>query len=279
MSGLFAQNKDSLNIQNIDISSKKFYYQIGVGYNFSSGIGSFPSTVTNKDGSTSKENNLGSYGKSFDISFGLGKKVTRNLGLEMELGYMFGSAITVDNQYYITNVANPYIEKEHAEFTASTFRINPKFVFEIPFAKENAFYSKIGYLIGFGNAKATYTESLAFDNGNTGAASYSRLRTGGLISGSSMALGVRFKVEHTLSFFVELTGNNLHRTFKKDDMTEAIENGTNVLSSKSVYQTQTVFVTQATTTASPDQSQPYQYPAYRSNYSTVGFRLGFVKHF
>ena len=276
---LFAQNKDSLTSKKTDISTKKFYYQIGIGYNFNSGIGSFSNNTKNADGSTSKQLFRASLGKGFDIAFSLGKKITQNFGLEMELGYILGSANTENNQFYETNFGNPLTVKQRVEYTANTFRINPKFLFEVPFAKGNAFYSKIGYMIGFGNAKTTISEDWYFVNGSTGNGNYTRARTGGLVSGSTLALGVRFKLEHDACFFMEFTGNNLHRSFKEDRMTESNENGKNTLDSKTVYQTETVFVKNATTTLNPDQSQPHQYPSYRVSYSTVGFRIGIVKHF
>jgi hypothetical protein len=278
-SDLVAQNNDSLNSKKIDLSTKKFYYQFGIGYNFNSGSAYFVNTTTNEDGSSSKNNFSGSLGKSFDLSFALGKKVTQNLGLEMDLGYMWGGTNTENNQFYEANSGNPLTVKQKVEYTANTFRINPKLVFEIPFAKGNAFYSKLGYMIGFGNSKATYTENWDFYDGSTGTGDYTRIRSGGLVSGSTMALGVRFNVERDLSFFMELTGNNLHRTFKRDILTASNENGKNTLSSKSVYQTQTIYVKNATNTPNPDPNQPHQYPADLVGYSTVGFKIGIVKHF
>jgi len=277
---LNAQNKDSVSSKPSDLASKKFYYQFGLSYNLSSGTGSFTNNVANKDGSSSKDYFLGSYGKGTGIFFSLGKKLNKNLGLEIEACYLAGSKNKEKNQYYVTSSSIPYLDNQDQTFKSNTIRFNPKIVFEIPFKKENAFYSKIGYLVGFGNGIRHSDEQFFLDNGQTGKGSYEWRLTGGMVSGSTMALGIRVKVEKNLSFFAEISNNNTHRTFRKSTMIQATENGTNVLDSRSVYSKETDYVDKATYSAgAQDPNKPYQYPAYRSNYSSVGLRIGFIKHF
>jgi len=71
-----AQTKDSLSQQSIDILNKKYYFQMGIGYNFAAGIGELRNYLETDDYSTSETHFLSSYGKGVDISCGLGRKFT-----------------------------------------------------------------------------------------------------------------------------------------------------------------------------------------------------------
>lgn len=275
----FAQNQDSLNPK--PVSDKKYYYQMGIGYNFFAGIGVRSNNSTDRSWNYTQANHNASYGKGFDISFGLGVKAARNLALELEIGYLIGAKDKEDDQYYDTTYAYPLIIKEKRSFKANTFRINPKFVFEIPLKNDHCFYSKIGYMIGVGNAKSSTQSQWYYDNGWYGEGSFERTYTGGIVSGSTMALGFRFATkEEDTYFFMELTGANLHRTFKKGTMTTAIANGQNDIDNQPDFYKEFIYVDQAEyNLKGRDLYEPRQIPAYRANYSSVGFRLGFAKYF
>ena len=276
---VFAQNNDSLNQKSTRILNKKFYFQIGIGYNFPTGLGTLGVTQQDVAGNTSKKYLHSSLGQGVDIGLGLGRKLSQNLGVEMELGYISGTGQSFESQFYINNTPDPYLDKQHNTYTANTFRINPKLLFEVPFKDQNAFYAKLGYLVGFGKETRSATDDWVYNSGQENTGEFKWETTGGVVSGSTMALGFRFLAEKDVSFFMELTGNNLHRTFKKTTMTEASENGKSFLSSKSVYDTETIYVHNAESSTTIDSTKPYQYPAYRSNYSSVGFRIGLIYHF
>ena len=276
---LNAQDIDSAKLKPIDISKLKFYYQLGLGPNFSSGIGSFSNYSESNDGTVTQGNKLGSFGKGFDISFLLGKKVAKNFGIEMEIGYLIGGKNKEENQFYVTSFPYNYNVKQELTYNANTFRINPKFVLEIPIANTSAFYCKLGYMIGFGKLKIVAAEEAYYENGQKGQGNYEWERLGGIVSGSTTAFGFRFKVEKDVSFFIEVTGNSLHRKFEKSIMTQSIENGQNTLATRSVYSKNIVYEDKSTSTSSPDFTRPRSAPSFRSNYSSVGFKLGFVKHF
>lgn len=278
---IFAQNKDSLKFNGAPVLVKKFYYQVGFGYNFSSGIGMFESHIETRDGSYSSEAVNASYGKGVDLSLAFGGKFNNNFGLEVEFGGIIGSANTVQNQYYVLNAPYvPFLDKQENNYRANTFRFNPKLVFEVPFEGVNAFYGKIGYMVGFGNAKRVANEDIFFDSGVRGKGNFEWNYTGGVVTGSTISLGLRFNVEKDLSFFMEVTGNSLHRSFKKATMTTAVVGDQNILPSLTVYSKETVYVDKATyTSASQNADQPNEAPSYRSNYNTAGFRIGIIKHF
>jgi hypothetical protein len=276
----FAQNKDSLKTTSPDIGTKKFYYQFGVGYLFNAGIGYNTHYVQTKDGNYSTDNYKASFGKGFDISFAMGGKFTSNLGLEVELGYTVGGKNITESQYYISGVAYPLTVKETISYRANTLRANPKLVFEIPISKVNAFYGKLGYLIGSGKTLMEGQEEWLFDNGAKGSGSYERRFSGGMVSGSTFALGFRFEAEKDVSFFIEVVGNNLHRKFDRSVLTQSIANGENVLADVSYYYRQTNFVEKAVYPAGPiDEDKPRELPSYLANYSSTGFKFGFIKHF
>jgi hypothetical protein len=275
-----AQKKDSLQLNTIKIPDRKFYYQLGVGYHFSAGVGTLQNYKENKDGSSSIQNMNGSWGKGIDIGFGFGVKITKSMAFELELGGVVGGKNKEENQYYVTTFSTPYTLKESSIFKANTFRFNPKIVFEVPIKGENAFYGKIGYLIGFGNAKEIIDAEAYYNSGQKGTGSYEWKISGGIVSGSTMALGFRIKTEEDISFFMEITGNNLHRTFTESSMVESVENGQNTLNTRSIYSKEVIYVDKVETPAgTPDPTKPRQLAAYRASYSSVGFRIGFVRHF
>ncbi len=276
-----AQNIDSVRLKPIDIGSSKVYYLMGIGYNFSAGIGSFRNYVESSSGSSTTQNINGSWGKGFDLVFALGKKMNKNLGIELELGYLIGGKNKEGNQYYVTSYAVPYIVKQDATYKANTFRFNPKIVIEIPFKNTNAFYCKIGYMLGVGKAKISTEEDVYFENGQQAKGSFEWERIGGVVSGSTTALGVRFKTSEDVSFFMELSGNSLHRKFTEQTLVKSIINNQNKLDETSVYEKELIFVDKSTTylNVTPNPDQPRTSPAYRTSYSSVGFKVGFIKHF
>lgn len=276
----FAQKKDSLGSTSV-AKGKQWYYQIDIGYNFVAGNESLLNETYYRDGTYSKEYTNMSFGKGFNIALGVGKKLNKNLGIELELGYVIGGKNVVENQYYYTEVANPFIEKQSISYKANTFHVNPKIMLEVPFEKGNALYGKIGYLLGTGKAQSNYKLDWDFDNGQAATGTIERVYTGGIISGSTMAAGFRFGSGEAGSyFFIEATGNNLHRTFAKNTITESFINGYDVLEGVPAYYTQTVYIDKVTYNTEPiDENKPYVAPSFRSNYSSVGFRLGIIKYF
>jgi opacity protein-like surface antigen len=280
-SNAFAQNKDSTNSKPKDIQSSKFYYQIGIGYNFSSNGETFTQKKEYKDDTYELTRVPGSWGKGFDIGFGLGCKITRTLGIELELGYLIGSKIKEENQFNLSYNGIPGVDKQSATYKANTFRINPKIIFEIPLKNENSFYGKIGYQLGFGNGKIDWEETASYSNGGTGTGSYEFTRTGGLISGTTTALGFRFKVEKNISFFMEATANNLSRKFTKSELTYCVENSQNTIDSRTTYFKETHYLDNIMVDPNVpiDTSKPREILSFRSNYSSVGFRIGFITHF
>lgn len=273
------QSNDSLLTKSTTVLDKKFYYQLGAGFNFASGIGTFRNHIENDDFSTSDNNFTGSFGKGFDIAFGLGHKLTQSFGIEVEVGYTRGSGNIEENQYFFTTSAMPPIINQTVSNRANTLRINPKLLFEVPFKKVNAFYSKLGYMFGTGNGKVSIEETWNYQ-GYDGKGTFEWKQTGGMVSGSTMALGLRFLVDKDISFFMEITGMNAYRKFKKSSLIESIVNNNNTIDFSPVYYKEIIFVDELHTEPnSLDLTKPREVLAFRSNYSNVGFRIGFISHF
>ncbi len=277
----FGQTKDSLNPPPLKLTGKKLYCQFGVGYLFNSGVGRFENYSIDKNGNSTIEYVPGSWGKGFDLSFALGKKMTPNLAVELELGYIVGGKNTEQNEFYVPNNGMPLTIKQEASYKSNTFRINPKFVFEVPFHKVNAFYARIGYLVGFSKATSEVDEQWIFENGGKGTGSFGYSYSGGLVSGSTLGLGLRFRAEENTSFFMEINGSNLHRTFEERNLETSSANGKNNLSIIDPYYKQTIYVDKASFPAENaiDLGKPRERPTYRSSYSSVGFRIGFITYF
>lgn len=273
------QVKDTLN--SIPLKAKKNYFQMGIGFNFASGIGTRRNYVENLDSSSSLEYSKGSYGKGFEISMSFGRMVTKNFGLEMGLGVIIGSKNKEENQYITNYNGIKGVDKQSFYFLAHTFKVNPKIVFEVPLKNDNAFYGKFGYVFGVGNGRGYAEENVTFTNGQKGEGSYEWRKRGGIVSGSSINLGFKIKTEVDSYFFIELTSNNLSRKFKHNSMIYSYENGQNTIDSRTVYSKETIYEDKVTTdpNAVVDPDQPKKLTAYLSSYNSCGFRIGFVANF
>ncbi len=254
---------------------------MGIGYNFTTGIGTSKDYVENMDSSYSTHYSRGSYGKGADISLGFGRMMSKNFGMELGIGVIIGAKNKENNQYLVSYNGISGIDQQSKYYLANTFKFNPKIVIEVPLKNEHAFYGKIGYVFGFGNTKIHADEITNYSTGEVDNGTYEWAYKGGFVSGSTTSLGFKLKAEKDAFFFIELTSENLSRKFKKGSMTYSVENGQNTLNSRSVSSKEILFEDKVTTdpNGTPDQNQPKKYAAYRYNYSSVGFKIGFVANF
>ncbi|HVD96781.1 MAG TPA: hypothetical protein VNB90_01170 [Cytophagaceae bacterium] len=269
--------RDSLRID------KRFYFNIGVGYNFVSGTGETAQYKEYTNGSFDVTNVKYSYGKGASLSVALGKMINKNLGFEVKLGYMGGGKNNHTSTYYDTSsTGDPYALEQDFSYFANTFFINPQIVLEAPFSQGHALYSKVGYLVGAGKATLALKETPNFytiPNQVAQSGEFDWAYTGGLVSGSTLSLGIRLKIDNTASFFMEATGNSLHRTFTETHRTKAEKNKQDILNTFSKYNSEIDFVSTASEPKQIDYNVPRKEPAYRANYSSAGFRIGFQFYF
>ncbi len=240
---------------------------LGIGY--FGGVGTEDFTVVNQNlSNTTYTFKNGSWGKGIYLKLGYSYKIHPSLALGIEGGYLMGLDKDLKN-HYANNSSSTY---QVLSCRANNWRAIPYAQFEVPVNKDAAIYAKLGYVFGFGKMKYTSNER----NGNDEAI-YKYDRSGGLLHGTNMALGYRFKKGDLTTFFVELNFCQLQQKVEQDLMVKAEVNGHDVLSQIKKYYTNTEYVDELTVSSNsqqPNLDQSRKKLTYQSIHSAVGVVFG-----
>jgi hypothetical protein len=259
----------------INITRKSF--SIGIGGNIGFGTEDFTKAHESQTETYYYYNN-GSWGKGIDISLNYNYKIHPNIGLGINAGIFTGTKTSIDNQYY--NDSTQTIIKEEFSYKANYIKISPFVLFDAFVSRNNAFYAKIGYVLGSGKMKTTFEDAFNGPSGKFGA-TIKREITGGMIHGTQFALGFRAKVGTDVSFFTELNVNTLTQKVKEDNMVSATSQGSSILQYFDTYNTKTIFVDEikvADANSSPDLSKPRESLSYNAIYNSIGLQVGLCFH-
>ncbi len=172
----------------------------GLGYGMRAG-GMVLGSNQNSDGSSTIMK--GSYGAGITPHISIGYLFSRNAGVELTVGHLFGRrTMTFDAQGNASGVTL---------FSANSFYLNPSFVFRAAGEGDNFFvpYAKVGMFLGLANSGYQFSHTdftTSPDNELTGVNETEFKVRGGIATGFTSALGVDVMLSNRFAVFGELNG-------------------------------------------------------------------------
>jgi len=240
--------------------SQGFYAKLGGGYAMGMNKQSMPfnynSTNTN-DGTTISQ-----------FWYSLGKGITP----ELEAGYMFnghfGFGINATYLYGTNNTRyDKYVDAEndgYEYFYSRMVLISPHFILQ-PLNSDFSPYCKLGGTIGFGKyyRKSEYNDS-----------KMTRVFSGGIPVGGSIAVGFDYSLSESVSFYAELNSLIMSWAPEKGEITQYINEGEDELPELTLSERETVFVeTREPADYNPEEPSVGLKTYY--NFNNIGLRAGF----
>jgi len=209
----------------------KFYHKINVGYSFKAGGAYYTQLEQNFTGGNIETRVPFSYGKGFNISYGLGYMFHPNIGVELTASYLIGGVNEGINIYYESNGPNPYTVRQVDDYKSNMFRLSPSFIVAAQ-GKKISPYCKFGLLVGWGTAREDIDETANFQNGGTpGSGKFVWKYSGFSGVGITSAAGIKIKANPLFDVFIELNQINFSAAPKKASRTTSDINGQSNLSS------------------------------------------------
>ncbi|MFC1731932.1 outer membrane beta-barrel protein, partial [candidate division KSB1 bacterium] len=248
--------------------SQGTYFNINGGYGFkksSQNIDYYEFyNYTVGTNSTTREQIKVSLGKGINVGGTLGHMFTENIGAELGISYLFGGKSKAEDQWV----------GGKADYTLKSkmLRFNPSIVIASGRDGINP-YAKFGLIIGTGSILYKYEEN---SGGNV--LKYKQKLKGGLALGCTAGLGAIYSLSDLMSFFAEINMVNLSYAPKKGEITEATNNGTDLLPTATTKEKEVEFVDEYTTdnnTPLPD-SQPDKHLKTRFPFGSIGINVGLI---
>lgn len=200
-------------------------------------------------------------GKGVNVGVLAGYMFNKNIGAELGINYLMGSNTSFSQNYLNgTNITN--------EIKGKMLQFKPTLVLTAGYSKINP-YAKFGLTLGSASAESKYSETQGGDNFNM-----TREIEGGMSLGFHSGLGLNYALTSKLSLFGEVLYTGI--TFRPETatVTEATENGVNVLPFMDVNDTQTEFVDEFYTGTPNNSNTPNKEAAIDIPFNNLGFNVG-----
>lgn len=221
------------------------------------------------------------------VPFSLGSGITagvaggymfnNNIGFELNLSYLIGSAQTLTNNS-TTNSAGTNSTLE--TYTANMFIVNPMLVLQVHTGGAMSVYTRFGPVIGLAPTIAAENTSIALldTNGSGKLAPITtiekRTSSGGIALGFKAAGGVIFEVSPTVAINIEINYMALSYAPDQEILTSSKTGERNNLTGLTVSQTQTSYVDSYSTATVSDPTQPQQALKLYYPFSNLGLQAG-----
>ncbi len=293
----------------VNTQAQGIYFGLGGGYGFAAAkadFGSYPieageskstQTVTNGtvQSSTLYTANSFSLGKGINLGLFGGYMINKNVGVELGIGYLFGSSTQSTEENDQTNISSgsfqPTVTETSTSITTvivkgSMLRLTPSLRLQCGEAKIHP-YAVVGLIIGvagkftknseditsYANSQSTGTPPAPQPNSDdVNILTYN----GGISFGFHGAVGVNYLLTEKLGIFAELAGNYQDFSPDKGVLTTSTTNGSDNLPKMTVNETQTTYSSTFTSTSGGPATPgtPYGAPSFHIPFSSYGFTIG-----
>jgi outer membrane protein W len=235
----------------IGLTAQSLYVDVHAGYGFPAARqnlgGNTKSTTSGSVTTTENTSRSVSLGKGIQPGVAVGYMFTPNIGAEIGINYLLGTATKFVNE----DTKPTSSDKSEISVKGSMIRIIPAVKFTISENKMRP-YIRTGLIIGVAT-KALVSITDESVNGSTSSSSESAVEySGGLSLGFHGAMGVNFMLSDNLGIFAEVTGYYQNWAPKKALQTKATLDGQDQLGTMDIRDKETDFEKSYT----EDNSQP-----------------------
>lgn len=206
-----------------------------------------------------------SLGEGMNIGGTLGYMVNKNIGFEFGISHLFGSK-TNAMEWETSGTFN-------SSFSASMTRFNPGLIIAAGFKKINP-YAKFGILLGSGEINYGAKQ---VKNGDEMLMNLQL--NGGTAFGLNTSIGALFSMNNNMSFFAEITSNNLSYSPTRGAYTVVTYNETDILSQLTVKEKEIEFVNSYEPKNYRNDSMPTLALKERYPFGSLGLNMGLKYNF
>lgn len=205
-----------------------------------------------------------SHGQGFNIGGAAGYMFNKHIGAEIGISYLWGKTFEARNHSELTN--------EKYTLSSNMLRLLPSIVLQIGLEKFNP-YAKFGVVFGIGNV--SYTSEDYYVAQTTETKYY-----GGMAFGINAVIGTDFRLNDRFSLFGEINTMNMSYGPTKNEITEATENGQDILPNLRVYDKEVEYVDSYVkkpynpNNPEPDYNQPRQEMKFKLPFGSIGLNIG-----
>lgn len=199
-------------------------------------------------------------GKGVNVGVLAGYMFNKNIGAELGINYLMGSNTSFSQNYFNGSKTN--------EIKGEMLQFKPTLVLTAGYSKINP-YAKFGLTIGSASAESKYTQTQGANNFNM-----TTEIEGGMSLGFHSGLGLNYALTSKISLFGEVLYTGI--TFRPETatVTEATQNGINVLPYMNINDIQTEFVDEYYTGTPNNSNTPNKEDAIDIPFNNIGFNVG-----
>ena len=261
-------------------AQKGAFVTVNAGYGFRLGSQtSFDANYSSNNSSSKSEQVYMSLGKGFNFGGSIGYMFNQNLGVELGVTYLIGAETTFSEKENYSSGSYTSMYNYTTSISAKMLQFKPTLIFCTGLGKIKP-YAKFGAVLGKG---AIYGESAykssyydPYYGGDTYKSTHKMKLNGGLAFGVNAAMGVTFPIGSRVQMFSEITMINMSYAPTKGELTEATQDGTNVLPDIPVRYKKTEFVDSYTYSysSSPSESEPDKELKQKLPFGSIGANIG-----
>lgn len=259
------------------VSAQNLYAGFQAGY----GIG-MPTdvvgttTVVSSTGDQTETNVYGSYGGGLNLGLNVGYNFSEYFGAELGFNYFMGSTVTSTDVTVPTGTVV-------VTGKSTQMRLTPLLV--VSTGGDVALYGKAGFVLPVGGS--TTAELRNTTNPITGEVQQDFESKGAMSLGLQGAIGVKFDMASSLSFFGELSAVNLRIKSASRSMTKYTVGGTDFLESTDTYGKEITYVDELNSSSnnsaynltSVDSNSAMEDLATKTNFSALFLNVGIRYNF
>lgn len=231
----------------------------------------------------------GSFGKGLNYGGSAGYFILPYMAFEVGVNDFIGGKLSSSQIVPINNTQSLTLSESSK---GSMLRICPMLKFctfdgQIPPYNNNTpreggswvdYYAKVGLIIGIKNTITSNQNLLHNDTTSSLAYTTTTVYSGGTSTGINCILGASFKQNNGLYFFVELSFINQLYSPAQSEITAYSYNGTDLLNTLSVSQTQTNYTAKSSNSGGGS-NEPLQAPTVTYPFTSIGLNVGIEFHF
>jgi len=197
-------------------------------------------TITGTSSTNTYSNEIisGSYGSGVDFSVSAGYEFNRNFLFDLNVQYLIGKKYETGNIYTYKDNTSSGTDRMVVTTSSKGFYFNPALVFSAGFGK-TAPYGRLGLLAA--SPRIIRDMSYYYDLDGTDTRDIRWQYDKGLALGYQIGVGFNWKLTEKLDFYTEAGFVSMTYYAKEGEMTQNINDGTDVLNQLPIAQKQIVF--------------------------------------
>jgi hypothetical protein len=230
-------------------------------------------TITGTSSTNTYSNEIisGSYGSGVDFSVSAGYEFNRNFLFDLNVQYLIGKKYETGNIYNYKDNTSSGTDRMVVTTSSKGLYFNPALVFSVGFGK-TAPYGRLGLLAA--SPRIIRDMSYYYDLDGTDTRDIRWQYDKGLALGYQIGVGFNWKLTEKLDFYTEAGFVSMTYYAKEGEMTQNIQDGTDVLNQLPIAQKQIVFKKKYDPNQPYDNSKPTVAGREASPLSSISAQVG-----